>query len=300
MIPVRGRLTRDTPLAPYTWLRVGGPAERLLMPADREELASMLGAMAGPVTVIGVGSNLLVRDGGIRGLVVRLGRAFGDIAVEGDSVRAGAAALDAQVARAAAAAGLAGLEFLRGIPGAIGGAVAMNAGCYGTEVKDRLTAIEVMHRDGRSETIPREALAPSYRHGGLPEGAIVLSALFRGQPDDPAAIAARMDALVARREASQPVREKTGGSTFRNPAGFSTPDGNAPDLAAWRLIDAAGCRGLRRGGAMVSEQHCNFLINTGEASAADLEGLGEAVRRRVRETSGHDLHWEIRRIGERA
>lgn len=285
-----GRVTADASLAPYTWFRVGGAAEMLYSPMDTDALAEAMRAWPGPVLPVGVGSNLLVRDGGIDGMVVRLGRGFAGISVEGDTIRAGAAVPDAKLAQAAQRAGLAGLEFLRGIPGTVGGAVRMNAGCHGTETADRLIEATVVFRDGSVRTLPNTALGFGYRHSALPDDAVVTEAVFRGTPDAPGAIADRMAALMQAREAAQPVREKTGGSTFRNPPGES----------AWQLIDAAGCRGLRIGGAQVSEKHCNFLINHGEASAADLETLGETVRERVRAASGHDLHWEIRRVGRPA
>lgn len=284
---IRGRLSEDAALAPYTWFRVGGAAERLFSPADAEDLSAYLKATDGPVIAVGVGSNLLVRDGGIEGTVIRLGRAFNSISVDGTRVRAGAAALDAKVAQAAAEAGIAGLEFFRGVPGTIGGAVRMNAGCYGTETTDRLVEATVVLRDGTVRTLSNADLGFAYRHSDLPKDAIVIEAVFEGEADDPQAVRERMETLMARREETQPIREKTGGSTFRNPPGES----------AWRLIDAAGCRGLRVGGAMVSEKHCNFLVNTGDASAADLENLGESIRARVLAASGHDLHWEIRRVG---
>ncbi|MGF1446183.1 MAG: UDP-N-acetylmuramate dehydrogenase [Pikeienuella sp.] len=302
---VRGRLTPARALADLTWFRVGGPAEVLFQPADADDLAAFLVALdpSVPVTPIGVGSNLLVRDGGVPGVVVRLGRGFGEIAVAGTRLRAGAAALDARVAEAAAEAGLAGLEFLRTIPGTIGGALAMNAGCYGTEVKDRLVAAEAVTRDGRRLTIPAAEMGFAYRRAGAAEGVIFTAAVFAGDPADPADpadIRARMADFMARREASQPIRDRTGGSTFRNPSGVSS-GGAAPMTGprAWEVIDQAGCRGLRLGGAMVSEKHCNFLINRGNATAADLEDLGETVRTRVKFHSGHDLHWEIKRIGVR-
>lgn len=288
--PLDGRVTPRAPLAPYTWFRVGGAARMLYSPRDTAALADAMRAWGGAVVPVGVGSNLLVRDGGVDGLVVRLGRGFAGIAVEGDTIRAGAAVPDAKLAQAAQRAGIAGLEFLRGIPGTLGGAVRMNAGCHGTETRDRLVEATVVFRDGTVRVLPGAELGFSYRHSGLPEDAVVTEAVFRGTPDDPDAVAARMAGLMSAREAAQPVREKTGGSTFRNPPGES----------AWRLIDAAGCRGLRVGGAQVSEKHCNFLVNNGEATAADLETLGETVRARVLAASGHDLHWEIRRIGRGA
>jgi UDP-N-acetylmuramate dehydrogenase len=287
---IRGRVQAGAKLAPFTWFRVGGPADWLVRPADAEDLVALLrGLPAGmPLTAIGAASNLIIRDGGVPGVVVRLGgAAFGAIAVEADGVVAGAAALDATVAEHAAAAGLAGLEFLCGIPGSVGGAVAMNAGAYGAEVKDVLDWAEVATAAGIAR-LPAAAFGFAYRHATLPPGpAVVVRARFRARPGPPAAIAARMAEIRAAREAAQPVRARTGGSTFRNPPGHS----------AWALIDAAGCRGMRLDGAQVSEKHCNFLINTGGATAAALEALGEAVRARVRAASGVTLDWEIRRIG---
>jgi UDP-N-acetylmuramate dehydrogenase len=290
---VRGRAQAAAPLGPATWFRVGGPAEVLLRPADTDDLCAALAALPDevPVTPIGAASNLIVRDGGVQGVVVRLARGFGTISVEPDGVIAGAAALDATVAEHAAMAGLAGLEFLCGIPGTVGGAVAMNAGAYGGDVATCLDWAEIVTRPGELLRIPAAQLGFSYRHATLPPGGIVVRARFRAQPGDAATIAARMAQIRTAREATQPVRARTGGSTFRNPLpGVST-------LRAWELIDAAGCRGLVRGGAQVSEKHCNFLINTGNATAADIEGLGEEVRRRVRAASGVVLEWEIRRIG---
>ena len=300
--PLRGRVERARPLAPLTWLRVGGPAEALVAPADRDDLAAFLAALepAVPVTPLGVCSNLIVRDGGLPGLAIRLGRAFAAVEpLPGHRIRAGAAALDAHVARSAAAAGIAGLEFLRTIPGAVGGAVKMNAGCYGSYIADVLVEATLIDRQGRLHTLGPDQLGFAYRASAVPDDAVVVEAVLQGGPGDPSAIAARMDALVARRAATQPVRERSCGSTFRNPAGFSStgePD-DTHDLKAWKLIDAAGCRGLALGGARMSDKHPNFLINTGNASAADLEALGEQVRTRVRACSGHDLSWEIRRIG---
>jgi UDP-N-acetylmuramate dehydrogenase len=285
----RGRIAAAAALAPATWFRVGGPAEWLLRPADADDLADVLRALPPemPVSVIGAASNLIVRDGGIPGLVVRLARGFGAVETAADGVIAGAAALDATVAEHAAAAGLAGLEFLCGIPGTIGGAVAMNAGAYGSDFSEVLDWAEIVARSGERHRLAASALAFAYRHSALPPGAVVVRARLRARLGDPASIAARMAAIRAAREATQPVRARTGGSTFRNP----------PGMKAWELIEAAGCRGLRRGGAQVSEKHCNFLINTGEATATDIEGLGEELRRRVHAMSGVDLHWEIRRIG---
>lgn len=289
--PLRGRVQQDAALAPLTWFRTGGPAEWLVRPADVDDLLLLLRdrPRALPLTVIGAASNLLVRDGGVRGIVVKLARGFSDILVEDDGLVAGAAALDATVAEHAAAAGLAGLEFLCGIPGAIGGAVAMNAGAYGAEVKDVLDWAEVATPDGLLRLSAAE-LGFTYRHSALPADGIVVRARFRAAPGDRAAIAARMNAIRAAREESQPVRARTGGSTFKNPDGHK----------AWALIDAAGCRGLRQGDAQISEKHCNFLLNLGVATASELESLGEAVRARVAAQSGVMLEWEIRRIGEHA
>jgi len=298
---VRGRLTPMRALAELTWFRVGGPAEVLFQPADVDDLAGFLAACPAdiPVLPVGVGSNLLVRDGGVPGVVVRLGRGFAGIETSGTRVTAGAAALDARVAQAAAAAGIAELEFLRGVPGTIGGALAMNAGCYGDEIKDVLVEAHAVDRAGNRLTIPADRMGFSYRHADAAEGLIFTGAVLQGRADSPEAVTARMEALLARREASQPIRERTGGSTFRNPAGFSSTgrEGDSDELKAWKLIDEAGCRGLTLGGAQVSEKHCNFLINTGNATAADLEQLGETVRKRVKSSAGIDLRWEIRRVG---
>lgn len=292
--PVRGKLLRDEPLAPYTWFRVGGPAEALFLPADEADLAAFLAALPPGIEVfpLGVGSNLIIRDGGLGGVAVRLaGKSFAAIeALPGARLKAGAGALDAQVAKAAAQAGLAGLEFYAGVPGTIGGALAMNAGCYGAETKDVLIEARALDRGGRERRFSTADFGFRYRGHGLAEPLIFLEATFQGRRGAPEAIAARMGEITARREAAQPIREKTGGSTFKNPPGHS----------AWALVDQAGLRGARLGGAMVSEKHTNFLINTGEASAADIEGLGEAVRAKVLEATGVALEWEIKRLGRAA
>ncbi len=290
--PVRGRLQLDAPLAPYTWLRVGGPADVLFLPSDEADLAGFLEALNPlvPVAVLGVGSNTLVRDGGVEGVVIRLGRGFADIdALDGARVRAGAAALDAQVARAAAQAGVGGLEFYTGVPGAIGGACMMNAGCYGSETREVLIEAYALTRRGEPITLSNAEMGFSYRKSAAAAdgGLIFTGALFAGRPDDPIAVTERMSEITARRETSQPIREKTGGSTFKNPPGHS----------AWKLVDEAGWRGKPHGGAMFSPLHANFLINTGDATAADLEGLGEAVRADVLEKFGVTLEWEVKRIG---
>ena len=299
----RGALTPDRPLADLTWLRVGGPADWLFQPADEADLASFLRDLdpSVPVFPMGLGSNLIVRDGGIRGVVVRLGRGFNTITVEGDLVVAGAAALDAHVARVAAAAGR-DLTFLRTIPGSIGGAVRMNAGCYGSYVADHLTEVRLVTRQGEILTVPANDLHLGYRHSTLPQGAVLVQATFRAAPGDPAALHSRMADQVARRDASQPTKDRSAGSTFRNPAGFSSTGqpGDSQDRKAWTLIDAAGMRGARLGGAQISQQHANFLINAGGATAADLEELGERVRKRVFDHSGFTLEWEIMRVGEAA
>ena len=287
---LRGRLLAEQPLADLTWFRVGGPAEVLFTPADEEDLAHLLAALEPgvPVTVIGLGSNLIVRDGGVPGVVIRLGgKAFGGIAIDGDTLTVGTAVPDMRLAKAAAEAGIDGLAFYRGIPGSIGGALRMNAGAHGGETTDVLLEATGIDRRGALRTFSHAEMGFSYRHSGAPEDVIFTRARFRGRAGDRAAIEAEMERVTAAREAAQPIRERTGGSTFANPPGGK----------AWQLIDAAGCRGLTRGGAQVSAMHCNFLINTGTATAADIEGLGEEVRRRVRETSGVELRWEIRRIG---
>ena len=290
--PVRGRLTANAPIGPLTWFHVGGPAEVLFRPAAEPDLADFLGALPPdvPVTVIGVGSNLLVRDGGIPGVVIRLGRGFVDITPGNDEVATGAGALDLNVALTAAQAGIAGLEFLSGIPGTVGGGFQTNAGAYGSEFKDVLISADAVDRNGTIHRVGAAELGFSYRHSGAPPDWIFTSAIFRGHRGDRTAITQRMAEIHAAREASQPIRARTGGSTFANPPGHQ----------AWRLIDEAGCRGLSRGGAMVSEKHTNFLINIGNATAADIEGLGEEVRRRVQDRFGILLEWEIRRIGRPA
>jgi UDP-N-acetylmuramate dehydrogenase len=290
MPELRGRLLANEPLAPLTWFRVGGPAEVLFMPESEEDLAYFLAHLPAeiPVTVVGLGSNLIVRDGGIAGVTIRLGRGFNEVAVEeGQRVRAGAAVPDQRVAKAAQEAGIAGLAFLRGIPGAIGGALRMNGGAYGAETKDVLIEARGVDRQGSLRVYANADMGYSYRHCGVADDVIFTQALFQGTPGDPAAIAAEMDQITSSREATQPVKSRTGGSTFKNP----------PGRKAWQLIDAAGCRGLTIGGAQVSEMHCNFLINLGNATASDIESLGETVRARVKETSGVALEWEIRRIG---
>jgi len=287
--PLRGRIQAEAVLGPMTWFRVGGPAEVLVRPADAEDLATFLRALKleVPVTVIGAASNIIVRDGGIAGVVIRLARGFGDVTVETDGVVAGAAALDAVVAEHAAEAGLAGLEFLSGIPGAIGGAIAMNAGAYGSDVATTLDWAEIVTRQGELLRLDVAELGFSYRHSALPPESVVVRARFRARAGDTAVIAAQMADIRASREATQPTRARTGGSTFRNP----------PEAKAWELIDSTGCRGLTRGGAEISQKHCNFMLNTGGATAADLEGLGEEVRRRVQAATGITLEWEIKRIG---
>ncbi len=286
---LRGRVQAACPLGPTTWFRVGGPAEALVRPADDADLCAFLAELPHevPVVVIGAASNLIIRDGGVHGVVIRLARGFSDIVVETDGLVAGAAALDPTVAEHAADAGLAGLEFLCGIPGSIGGAVAMNAGAYGGDIASCLDWADIVTRDGQLVRRDAGQLGFGYRQSSVPPGAVVVRARLRARAGDATAIATRMAEIRASRAAAQPVRARTGGSTFRNPEGQK----------AWELIDAAGCRGLTLGGAQVSEKHCNFLLNTGDATAADLEGLGEQVRARVRSASGVDLHWEIRRIG---
>lgn len=287
--PVRGTYAADAPLKDLVWFRAGGPAEVLFRPADVDDLQTFLFAKPADIAVgtIGVGSNLLVRDGGIPGVTVRLSSAFGRVCVEGTRIRAGAAALDAAVARAAADAGIGGLEFLRGVPGTVGGALRMNAGCYGREIKDIFVEAIAVDGKGERKTLTSHDMDFAYRHTGAADDLVFVEAVFEGEPGNTDEIRSHMEHLVEQREATQPVRTKTGGSTFQNP----------PGLKAWKLIDEAGCRGLKRGAAQVSEMHCNFLINTGEAKAADLEELGEQVRARVKAKSGVLLEWEIKRVG---
>ncbi|MFL6815811.1 MAG: UDP-N-acetylmuramate dehydrogenase [Bradyrhizobium sp.] len=287
---LRGRLLPNQSLAELTWFRVGGPAQALFTPLDEDDLAYFLARLPGelPVCVVGVGSNLIVRDGGIPGVVIRLSaRGFGETETKAEVVSAGAAALDRRVAETAAASSLSGLEFFFGIPGSIGGALRMNAGANGAETKDVLIEAVGLGRDGKKHVFPNPDMKFVYRNSGADTSVIFTSARFRGQVAAPEAIRARMDEVQSHRETAQPIREKTGGSTFKNPPGQS----------AWKLIDAAGCRGLRLGGAQVSEIHCNFLINTGSATGHDIETLGETVRARVKEHCGIELHWEIKRIG---
>lgn len=297
----RGALTANRSLSDLTWLRVGGAADWLFQPADEADLAAFLGDLPADIAVfpMGVGSNLIVRDGGLRAVVIRLGRGFNGISVAGDTVTAGAAALDAHVARRAAEAGR-DLTFLRTIPGAIGGAVRMNAGCYGSYVADHLVSARVVLRNGARVTLSRDELGLRYRQSDLPEGAVITGATFTAGAADPADLLARMEEQLARRDATQPTRDRSAGSTFRNPAGFSSTGraDDTHDLKAWSLIDGAGMRGARWGGAQMSEKHSNFLINTGGATAEDLESLGEEVRKKVYDSSGITLEWEIMRVGE--
>jgi UDP-N-acetylmuramate dehydrogenase len=287
---VAGKLTPDAPLAPLVWFKSGGRAEWLFEPKDADDLRGFIRDLdpATPVMALGLGSNMIVRDGGVRGVVVRLGKAFAQVErLDETTLRCGGGASGILVSSTARDAGIGGLEFLRSIPGTVGGFVRMNGGAYGRETKDILIECDVILRDGERKTLPLSALGYTYRHSDLPEGAIVVSAVFRGLPGEPQAIQAEMDRISASREASQPLRSKTGGSTFKNPDGHK----------AWQLVDEAGCRGLQIGGAQVSEKHTNFLINTGDATSADIEALGEEVRKRVKAKSGIDLHWEIQRVG---
>lgn len=298
--PVRGTLTPKKPMAELTWLRVGGPADWLFQPADETDLAAFLAALPAevPVFPMGVGSNLIVRDGGLPGVVIRLGRGFNAIGAQGNRVVAGAAALDAHVARRAAAAGI-DLAFLRTIPGSIGGAVRMNAGCYGRYVADALVSVRAVTRHGEVITLPAAELRLAYRSAELPDSAIITEATFEAPNDTPESIEARMAEQIARRDASQPTKDRSAGSTFRNPAGFSSTGraDDVHDLKAWKLIEDAGMKGATLGGAQMSPIHANFLINTGTATAADLENLGEEVRKRVLKSSGITLQWEIMRVG---
>ncbi|GAB5445597.1 MAG: UDP-N-acetylmuramate dehydrogenase [Gymnodinialimonas sp.] len=299
----RGRLTANRDLSGLTWLRVGGPAEWLFQPADTEDLCAFLKALdpAVPVFPMGVGSNLIVRDGGIDGVVIKLGRPFMDIVVDGNEVTAGAAALDARVARASADAGL-DLTFLRTIPGSLGGALKMNAGCYGSYLADHFVSAQAVLRDGTPVTLTPDDITFAYRQTDIPDGATVISVTLRGSCEDSRALHARMEEQLAKRDATQPTKDLTAGSTFRNPAGFSSTGraDDTHDLKAWKVIDDAGMRGATRGGAEMSTMHSNFLVNKGGATAADLEGLGEEVRKRVFQTQGIDLMWEIMRVGRPA
>ena len=291
MPTVRGRLTADAPLAPLVWFKAGGRADWLFEPADADDLAGFLAALDPqmPVMALGLGSNLIVRDGGVPGVVVRLGKAFATVTPQADHrLVVGGGASGIQVSSAARDAGMTGLGFLRGIPGTVGGFGRMNGGAYGRDVAEVLVDATVIRRDGRSATLAATDLGYNYRHSNLPDGAVVIAATLAGAPGDPVAIQAEMDKIAAAREASQPLRSRTGGSTFKNPAGEK----------AWALVDAAGCRGLQHGGAQVSEKHTNFLINTGDATSADIEALGEDVRARVKAHAGIDLEWEIQRVGK--
>jgi UDP-N-acetylmuramate dehydrogenase len=294
--PVRGKYLENAPLGDMTWLRVGGPAEVLFLPADEADLARFLAETPDdiPVHLLGAGSNTLVRDGGVPGVVIRLTAPFGKVEAIGDNrLKAGAAALDKKVAQAAAKAGIAGMEFFTGVPGAIGGAIRMNAGCYGTETRDVLVEAVALDRSGRRLIVPVGELGYDYRHSEAPEDWIFVEAVFEGTPDDPAAIEQRMADITARREETQPIREKTSGSTFKNP----DPPGTLNQRKAWKLIDQTGWRGKRIGGARFSEQHANFLINDGTASAADLEAVAEGARADIKAATGIDLHWEVKRLG---
>jgi UDP-N-acetylmuramate dehydrogenase len=286
---LRGRLLPNQPLAELTWFRVGGAAQVLFMPEDESDLCYFVSNVSADlaVTVLGLGSNVIVRDGGVPGVVVRLGRGFNEIAIEGLNVRAGAAVPDLRVAQAGQKAGIAGLSFMRGIPGAVGGALRMNGGAYGRETRDALVEARAVDRRGRVHILANADMGFSYRHCGVPDENIFTQAVFAGERGDPAVIAAEMEKITESREATQPIKSRTGGSTFKNP----------PGAKAWQLIEAAGCRGLRIGDAQVSEMHCNFLINLGHATATEIETLGEMVRGRVKENSGIELEWEIKRIG---
>lgn len=290
-VKLRGKLRENAPLAPTTWFQVGGPADYLFKPEDAEDLATLLAEKPAdlPITILGVGSNIIIRDGGIEGVVVKLGRAFNQAEVHKESfaITVGGAMLDVNVAQVAADHGLAGLEFLSGIPGTIGGAIKMNAGAYGNDMSEVVLQVHVILPDGTSQWLSNEACGFSYRHSSLPEGAVVVAAILQGEEGEPATIHEAIAKIQKEREKTQPIRSRTGGSTFKNPQGHK----------AWELIDAAGCRGLKHGGAQVSKKHCNFLINIGDATARDLEALGDEVIRRVFEHSGIELEWEIKRIG---
>ena len=289
---LRGRLLANVMLSGLTWLRAGGPAQVLFSPADESDLSLFLSRRPKdiPLTVIGVGSNLLVRDGGVSGIVIRLGRGFSEIsAIDGRRLRAGAAVPDMRLAQAAATAGISGLAFYRGIPGTVGGALRMNAGAHGRETRETVVQVRALDPNGNSHILSNADMGFRYRHSAIPSGFIFTEAVFEGEPQDPAAIEQEMKSVADYREANQPIKSRTGGSTFKNPAGHS----------AWKLIEAAGCRGLRVGGAHMSEMHCNFIINDADATATDIENLGELVRKRVRETSGVELEWEIKHIGDR-
>jgi UDP-N-acetylmuramate dehydrogenase len=287
---VRGTLTENAPIGAQSWFRCGGSADVLFEPADEADLQDFLKSWDGEITVIGGMANTIVRDGGVRGVVVRLGKAFADIAVDGDCLRAGAGALNGSVASNAAKNSLGGLEFLSGIPGSVGGAIAMNAGAYGSEVKDILVEISGVMRDGRAVTIPASDLVMHYRHAKLPAGLIVTRAVFRGVSEDEVMVRERLKEIKAKRNATQPIKESTGGSTFANPS---------PEMRAWQVVERVGGRGLQIGGAKMSEMHCNFMVNAGGASAADLETLGDTLRDKAKAELGVELRWEIQRIGER-
>ncbi len=297
---VRGRYTENAPLGESGWFRCGGRAEVQFKPADREDLQSFLQSCPAdvPVHVFGALSNTIIRDGGLPGVTIRLGREFSGIETDGDTVKAGALALDANVAQVAAEAGLGGLEFFSGIPGTIGGALRMNAGCYGTETKDVLLSCEALDRQGNLHTLTPESMRMTYRHTGVPDGHIFISAVFKGQKDNAENVLSRMAEIKLKRESSQPIREKTGGSTFANPSADDIAKAGQPEgTRVWQLIDAVGGRGLRVGGAIMSEKHCNFMINDGTGTSADLESLGEEIRKRIDEKFGINLRWEIKRLG---
>lgn len=300
---VRGRYTQNAPLGEKGWFRCGGTAQVLFKPADRDDLQHFLKncPVDVPLHIFGALSNSIIRDGGLKGVVIRMGREFSKIDINEDEVTAGALALDANVVAVAADHGLGGLEFFSGIPGSIGGALRMNAGCYGSEIKDVLVSCEALDRQGNLHVLTPDQMDMTYRHVGVPDDYIFLSATLKGVPEDVSAVKARIDDIKKKREDSQPIREKTGGSTFANPSVEQLKEANLPeDTKVWRLIDQVGGRGLQVGGAQMSEKHCNFMINTGDATAADLEALGEEIRKRVSEQFGIALRWEIRRIGDMA